>query len=422
MRSLILALCLVAVWASPASATPDDPQVEVAVFVVAKKRLPSASHATLLGTLEKALRKDRRVILVDKDRRLAERGRLVPKAAISEARGLLTSGVAMLRKGLLGAALARLRAAEEQLGRALAFVTKRQLARAQFYIGVAEAALGSRRAAQATFERLLTWRPEYVADTSVAPAKVLPLWARAQRRVKKRRGGSIELASSPAGAMAYVDGRFVGFTPTTAEGLTAGDHYVTYRKLGYVRQVVRTKVSGKKQNKQRVVMQRTPGYDRMVLLMRAVATGSTETRAAEELSSLGTALGIEHAVFVEVAGSGAKKTFRARLYQVSSRKQLAKVSAKIGEEGSIEEVFGQMARSLYANVVLRPKPKPKPKKVVAKKPKRRGGAPFYKRWWFWTGVSAVAATAITVPLLMADGDSGPSCPGGATCGEVILRF
>jgi hypothetical protein len=421
LRQTGVLIALAVAGASATARAQPSVDVEAAVFVVSDKKVPSASHATLLGTFEKALRRDRRIRVVDKDRRLAQHGGLIPSAVISEARGLLNSGIAMLRRGRVGPALARLHAAELQLGRSLAFVSKQQLARAQFYIGVAEARLGKGKAAQKTFERLLVWRPRFVADTSLAPAKVLPLWSRAQRAVRKRKGGSLELTSAPAGALAYVDGRFVGFTPTTAEGLTIGAHYVTYRKLGYVRQVVEVGVSGSQQRKHRATMRRSPDYDRMRLLLGAVAAGSTEAGASEELTALGGMLGIEHAVLLEVSGSGANKRFEARLFQVANRKQLARVKARLAENQTIEALFAQMARSLYANVIFRPKPKPKPKKVSKPTPAGKK-SPFYKRWWFWTGVSAIAATAITVPLLMRDGDSGPTCPGSAICGEVLLRF
>ena len=105
MRRLILVAALLAAGSSTARAEEDDPTVSVAVFVVGGGgALSSAHEATLLLTMEKALENDRRVTVIDRDRALAERAGKVPDDVISEARGLLESGEAMLRAKKAGPA------------------------------------------------------------------------------------------------------------------------------------------------------------------------------------------------------------------------------------------------------------------------------------------------------------------------------
>jgi|WetSurMetagenome_2_1015567.scaffolds.fasta_scaffold25850_2 hypothetical protein len=45
--------------------------------------------------------------------------------------------------------------------------------------------------------------------------------------------GSIDISSSPTGASIYVDGSYIGTTPSTADDLVAGSHRVLLQKSGY---------------------------------------------------------------------------------------------------------------------------------------------------------------------------------------------
>ena len=102
-------------------------------------------------------------------------------------------------------------------------------------LGAAQAMTGDRKGALATFTALQTWRPDAVPDPDLGPKQTLPIWEEAHDQVREAERGAIDIESAPEGAMAYVDGRLVGFTPTLVEGLPVGTHYVTIRREGFER-------------------------------------------------------------------------------------------------------------------------------------------------------------------------------------------
>ncbi len=388
----------------------------MAVFVVpGGEPLTPRRHTRLIDVLEAGLAGERRVEVVDVDRRLAARAHEIPEAQISEARGLLRSGEVLLRKGRTADALVRLETAERQLSESLSFVSKRELARAQYLVGAADAILGRPDAATAAFVRLQVWRPDYVADTGLAPGKVLPLWQAAQDQVEKRPGGSIELTSSPPGALAYVDGSGVGTTPTTVERLVVGRHYVTLKLVGYRRTVTDVAVSARTQRAITASLQPSTGYGQVRELLDAIRPTLGRSRASPALTRLGELLDIEHALIVSLPEQPGDQ-YRALLYDTRSRERLASASVAAGEESDSERALGELVGSLYAGLVLTPPPPAEPRRPARRK------TPLTRRWWLWAGVAAVA-TAVAVPLLWsAGGDSGPSCPAGSQCGQVVLDF
>ncbi|HUH02363.1 MAG TPA: PEGA domain-containing protein [Kofleriaceae bacterium] len=393
-------------------------RVPVAVFLVGPDGpLSPSRHATLLLTMEKALQTDRRLDVIDKDRRLTEVAGRVPREALSEARGLLLSGEALLRKGKAKLGLVRLQAAEVQLARALAWARKADLARTQFLVGVAHAMLGDRARAEAAFLRLLTWRPAFVIDTSIEPGKVFPAWEGARAQLARLPGGSLDIRSTPDRALAYVDGRFVGFTPTATEGLSQGTHYVTLKKVGYERAVVEVEVSGKVNRKASAELVASEGADGITTLVAAIAPSLGKARASAELDELATLLGVQHAMFVRVPEIGEDSIYEGFLISTKDRKVIARASGRTSDERGVDQVFSELARALYAQVVFEPLPPPT---RTTDANARRNDRRFYQTWWFWTGVGALAAGA-TLPLVLGE-DQGPRCPGGAVCGDVRIDF
>ncbi len=398
-----------------------NPQVEVSVVVAAAEGdLPTAIRATLLVTMERALRQDTRLAVVGKDRRLAQRAGLAPEARLSEARGLVKTGEALLGRGRAGLAQDRLRAAVAQLQRSLSLASKTELARAQFLLGAAQAMNGRRNAAVVTFTRLLTWRTDYVADTSIAPRRVLPAWTRAKRRVTRLAGGSIEIRSSPSRSRAYVDGQFVGFTPTTAEGLAVGDHYVTLMKWGHVRKVVRARVSSKVQARVMQKLEALAGATRIAGWAKRVSATWDRSRAPEALSEIGRILGVDHVVVLRVPGpKSAVKRYEVAAYDSRTRRRLAAATLVAAPDQEMEQVFARLSRALYAQISFKPLPKKKPTTTPRKTSRKNS---LLSRWWFWAGVTTVVGAAVALPLIIPGGSDDPSCPGGSVCGRVIVSF
>jgi tetratricopeptide (TPR) repeat protein len=421
--SRALVVLVVALWSAVAAGQTHDDRartggVPVAVFVVpASGTMSPMRLATLQLTLEDTLERDHRLEVVDIEAALLDRAGQVPAEVVSEARGLLETGEALLLREQPDRALPRLQAAVAQLESLLAFTSKKELARAQFLLGAAHAMRDDRDPAIEAFVALLAWRPEFVADTRIAPGDVLPLFQQAQKRARRLPGGSIQIGSTPDGALAYVDGRFVGFTPTTAEGLPAGRHYVTFKMIGRGRTVQPVEVSSRKEVRVRGSLIDTPGWDELEALVEATAAGLGQVRGPEELAELGRLIGAEQIVVVTAPAAGADGgRYQGFVYDVASRRELA--SASVAASPEVERLFAQLVRDLYTTIDLAPEP------VTATVAADDGDAmPIYRRWWFWGGAAAAVAVAIAIPLLTGDDEpQGPRCPGGSVCGEVIWEF
>ena len=86
-----------------------------------------------------------------------------------------------------------------------------------------------------TLVRLLTWRPKLRVNPEALPKGFLRLLHRARKTVKRLPRGKLTLVTKPPRAKAYLNGRSVGRTPFTLEGVPVGSHYLTLRRRGYLR-------------------------------------------------------------------------------------------------------------------------------------------------------------------------------------------
>ncbi len=408
---------------APDVEAPRAPGVEarVAVFVLGQdgEPLPAATRATLQVTMERALEGDERLEIVDQDTELAKQAGQVPIEAISEARGLARAGEELLRRGKSEPARIKLEQASRHLAEVLAWTSKQELARAQFLLGAALAVDGEKKDAMAAFVALLAWRPDFVADPEIWPEKVLPIWEKAQQKVTRLDGGSIEISSSPEGAMAYVDGRFVGFTPTVVEALPAAVHYVTIRMHGRIRAVNAVKVSSKRPAEIAVKLAPTPGISELEQAIHDLSAGigAEQAPAAAQagFADLGEQLDVQHAV-VLIAPEG-DQPYVGYVYAVDGGTRLARAEIALGERDP-EEAFAELAAVLYGQISFEPIEEAPPPTVV----ERRSRKPFYKTWWFWGAVGAAVTAGVAIPLLLRDDAPELGCPSGDSCGIVVLSF
>lgn len=430
-RTLVAAIAIaLAIGARAAPSRADDgdaveavkPEAAVTVVITAADgvKLGAARKATLAVTLERALRRDKRLLVIDQDDRLAARTKAVPTDAVNEGRAMLATGEEMLRRGQAKAAVLKLQGASAQLATVLAWTQKQDLARAQLYLGTAQAVAGDTKAALATFVALLAWRPDQLPDPDVEPTKVLPVWEKAQLQAAKLPRASLSIATSPAGALAYVDGKMVGFTPTTVDDLAEGVHYVTLRRAGSVRRVDPVKVSAKATAELAAVLEPSNGApelaDAVALLDDGLGEPIAKAGAQAGLAGIGDLLAVEHVVVLDVLpGDGA---YRAWVYAVDGGARLGATEITVGDRDP-EDAFAEAGAALYRQVA---KAKVKPR--VSKRRAGKRGRSIFTRWWFWTGVGAIAATAIAVPVVMelTDGPAPLTCPVGQSCGGVVFRF
>jgi hypothetical protein len=426
--SLVVSVVIVATGVLPARADDGDVgegengEATVAVVVTAAPgvKFPTARRATVQVSVERALKRDKRLIVVDKDDRLAANAKRVPTDVVNEARALLSSGEELLKRGQAKAALLKLEGASVQLARVLAWTQKSELARAQFLLGAAQALSGDQKSALTTFVALLAWRPESVADADLEPGVILPLWEKAQAKAHKLPGGSIDIDTQPGGALAYVDGKLAGFTPTVVEGLAVGTHYVTVRRDGHERRVEAVRVSDKKAAKLSVKLEPSRRGAELAVAEQEMTTGLGAPMAPADaqagFAEAGELLGVEQIVVVSAEEGEGK--YRVFVYEASGGARLAQANLTVGDR-ELEDAFADISGPLYEQVA-------KAKVKVVKKPpraKKPSGPSIFSNKWFWITVGGVVAVGATTGLILSIDRSEPlTCPAGTSCGEIIFRF
>lgn len=382
----------------------------VTAFYLRGKGTTEEDTARLSRKINKALRDNPNIRLHDSDKLLAKSAGDVPRSRIQKATAECEAGIRQLQAGEPNNAVKSLRSSAAELAELLPFIKKRLLARAQLALGVALAASGKAKQAKRAFVQLLTWRPTLAYDSATFDATYLPLFVQARRQVKKLSRGSIELATDPRGAKAYVDGRYVGVTPTAAWGLAVGKHYATFRKAGYIKGGLPVVVDPKQQASYTRKLRRSEKFLLIEQALTATRTALGHKKANSAMVDLGRVLFVDQIVFVEISRLGPVAIeARAYLYDLRSKLLLNEVRQTINPQRPA--AASGLARLLYLNArydgSLPPPPTPPP-------PTAPEVRPLYARWWFWTAIGAglaAGAVAIAVPLALQE----PGCPDGNRC-------
>lgn len=407
LRPIVLLVCLSClphrVVAAP-SAEVDKPKV--AAFLLASSGIAPKLRARIVRRLGKALRRNSRLDAKDSDKLLAEFSGDIPSQKIAEVSADHDAAVKLLIAGKARQALTKL---EEVIGRyetLLAFIRKRRFAHAYVALGVAHATLGKSRQASRVFSRLFAWRPRAVYPP-LFDTKFLPLFERAQKKTRKAKRGSIELVTQPPGARAYVDGRFVGATPTVAFGLTVGRHYATFKKAGHVKGGLVVSVDPGRQRSFSAELKQSQKF----LILQESLKGATAALGQEQANSamtdLRVVLFLDQVVFAKVERTAGGLQLNAYLYDLRSKLRLnhARMTFDPNKPDSIDE----LARLVYVNVPydgrIPAPPEPPPPPPVTRRA-------FYAKWWFWTAIAAGAAAVATTIVLIPRSEE---CPGGNRC-------
>jgi hypothetical protein len=298
-------------------------------------------------------------------------------------------------------AIKKLTQAVEALEQVLPFIQKNELAEAMMSLAVAHLAAGDRKPGKATLLRLLTWRESLSYDTEKYPPKFLEVFEEAKKEIKKRPRGSFEIRSDPDGAQAYVNGKYVGVTPATAEGLVVGDHYVTLKKEGYQKLLLKVHVSAKKQESATGELKRSEKYKLVQDAMERAKSGVEKEVADPGMVDLKAFLFVDQVIFVRLASAAGKIHVDAFLFDLRSKRRLSVVRRDV-DPAVLDAAGPGIAENLYLNVpydgALVAPPDEKP-------PEHKKRRPFYLTWWFWTAIG-VTTLGIIVPVsVTAQGES-----------------
>ncbi|HXU69781.1 MAG TPA: PEGA domain-containing protein [Polyangia bacterium] len=396
----------------PAATVTNGPQpVRVTTFLMKHPGLDDQALVPVLRALDEGLKRNPRLEMKDLDTRLADFAQEVPQEQIDEGRLLLQEGQKALTALDLPTAIKKLNQAVEVLSKVLPYVKKQELADAMMALGAAHFENADKKEAKRTFERLLVWRSDYKVDLAKYPPTLLSIVEEVRKEVERQKRGSLEIRSQPAAAQAYVDGRYIGVTPTFADGLITGEHWVTLKKEGFKKAVMPAQVSSKVQQLVSITMERSTKYLLVEQALAGVEKSLGEMTLDASADNLKEVLFIDHAVFVRAApaGPGAIKV-DSFLYDLRTRRRLTRVTKTVAV-AKAEKDLSTLASALYLNVsyeaeLVETKDAPPPKPYVR--------PPFYKTWWFWTA-AGVAVTGVVLGATLAprpkDCGSGNFCFG-----------
>lgn len=389
---LLLALSVLP-WSGSARA---DKPARMTVFIMSEGEVPAKVSARISHAFVRTLRNNPNLEVKDPDKLLVEFAGEMPTEAINRAQKALDHGLKLLTSQRAAEAIESFNKAIAGFEPTLAFIKKNSLADSVMALGVATAMTGNRKGAVEIFENLLVWRPHMPYDTKRFDPKYQPLFDKAKQTCEELPRGSVELTTDPPGAKAYIDGQFVGVTPTVAYGLTVGNHYATYKMAGYVKAAQKVLVSPKVQKKFSQELTRSEKF----LLLEQTLKNVNETLGAAEatppMADLRSFLFIDQVIFARLTPLPSERVeVRAFLYDLRTRQRLKQASSQI-PLASPNKPIDDLTRVLYLNVrydgTLEAPPEPAPPPP----PKR---TPFYATWWFWTAVG-VGVAGIVLPIVL----------------------
>lgn len=383
-----------------------------------EKSVSEPVAVALQREMSDALKRNPRLDQKELDVRLAEFAQEMPFDQVEMARAAYQKGMAAFNKLELDQAVLALSDAVDQLIAVLPYIKKQELADAMMALAVMQQQKGKTAAMQSVLRRLLTWRPTYQVDNDQFPAAINDPTEAVRAQVSQLPRGQAVILSDPPGAQVFVDGDFVGTSPITAENLAVGEHFVTFKKLGYKRGL---RVANVVNNRPAQILGKLDRSEKFLLVEQAIArVGPTmgQKRLDKVVDNLRETLFLDHAIFLKMqrtAQSGVAEavTVKAYLYDLRSRSLLSEKTDQIKVTGGVpaEGAMALLAEKLYEGVdydAVDVKPDDAPLPVVVEQ------KPLYKKWWFWTAIGVVVAggaSALAVGLSLRQ----PSCPDGHVC-------
>ena len=291
-------------------------------------------------------------------------------------------------------------------------VRREQLIDAYMVGAVARCRLHRQRECEEMFGHVVVFREQHEYDAARYPAEYQDVFERVRTRITSGPRATLTVASEPAGAEVYVDGRSYGPSPATIPDLLVGDHYVTLKHIASVKTIRRATVEAQGSS---VSYRLTPNErSRLVASPEAQAAirGELgEARAGSNIRSLGSTLGAAQVIIGVVTPEGAEGVHvQAYLYDMRTRFLLSQREASMTADEAGMEIARQLGVDLYEGVDLSgavAAPEEALHDTVERRPE------LYEEWWFWT-VIGVAAVGIGVGVGVGVATSQPGVPDGWT--------
>lgn len=427
-RQIIGPLCAV-LWAAPPqwAHAGEPPSVWVAQTVRLDESV-EADTATAVGDAYAEALRTLGVPVVTGAQPLIQAAKTHETARHFEsARKLVERGESLYMRFEFGPAAASLAEAATLLTVALSELEPQEaelLFRARSLEGVAWFEGGQPAAAKSAFAKLINLRPTFMADPSLLSPGAMELFEQARSEVHALGTTSLEVRSEPAGAAVILDGQARGRTPVSIPDVPAGTHGLNVSMDGYQTQSMEVVLQRGTPWVRTIQMTLSPAHSALRRVVMAGKQGQPESGVRDELALLHKTTGIPSLVLLGVALRHGRTLVTA--IRADTQVRSAVVVTLFGPPTA--EQFAAPAASLLADTLpARQFPEGPPVNVDFDRALLGVGpgwggevaetaAPWYRSWWFWTGVGVVAAVVGTVVWTTREGEPGPDRTG------IILVF
>lgn len=380
----MLPLLLVVLAAPAKGAVPPKPTLppRAAVFVVGADREQAPAAEVLEVKLSSAL-EEAKVDLTDLES-------LFPAPAADESGAKL---FAEAKKGFddldYEPALANAEKALEAFTAHPESATAAALADVHFFIGAVSMQLSGKagaKKAQESFARALLFNPNLDLNAEVYGKEAKKAFDKARQEVAGKGMGPLTVTSKPAGAAVTLREKLIGLTPLAEPpSVPAGRHLVKLTRPGFVTSGSFADVSSSGASVD-ATLSPAPGYGEArevasTLLTNGVGSGKVPP-TAKKLAE------VMKARFLVVAVKRGADT-PLEVWDVETGNRLGEVA--LTDDASLAAAAARVKDFVDQPSPLAP--------VAVAEVEQGGGAPVYKKWWFWTAVGVVAvgtATAVGV--------------------------
>jgi len=387
-----------------ALAAEDVPQVTL--FDLGSDEAPPKEIAY---DVARALRKSKQVRFRDIDDSLHVGGEDSQISAVKSGDAFLKAGRAKLTKGEHADAAEDLDSAVSSYLEAYAHLRDATvLPKAMALLGVANLLGGNAKAATAAFARSVQVDQKFEQDFTEFAPKVQQAYDAARKTALAAKKVDFEIETVPPHAEVYVNGRYMGLSPTYVASL-AGDQVIAISKHGYARKtrLVQVGQSGQKIEETLEPARRKQAYDSIRERMAEIFDGAVEPNDLTEAQGLAAA---PFAVALRASGTRDKMKVELALANLGGRQVVNRITKEIPWQKRDREAIDKLVDELLKT----------PEVPVDKVPEVRTKS-VLKTWWFWTLLAGVAAGSTAAYLLAGDKDAPPPKyqPGQ---GGLILQF
>ncbi len=305
------------------------------------------------------------------------------------------------------------------------------LGQALLFLGASHAFNGQRREAIQVFRRLHTQMPHIQPDPDTFNPDVLQLYQAATPPDANNPSGSIQIDSSPEGAIVYVDVLARGRAPLLVDGLIAGEHVVRVSRPGATPFVETLNVRRGRPASSNAYLVDREGLEGLNDALAQVRDASVDRiDQGNAIAEIATALELSKIGVIRVSGAGEGATLELLLFDVASGRRLVRGQGTVATEtGVLEEGVLRLVAGAF-EAALRPSQAGDTESIPAVDTSEteqgqtapQGHTPaVYEEWWFWTIIGAVVVVGVGVGIGVGVATSGPGL-GNDPQGQVIFTF